>query len=149
DGKAVHREIASDGEYCACGRPALRCSALDPGEVMLDHRRVEIAHAGNHPEHPRKRQNHAADGHGVDEALREPAPENAVDQKAGQRKYGYEPELHDVAWRRQFFMEFTSSIFKVDRFRNTVRIIASPTAASAAATTITKNVNRWPLTSLL
>ncbi len=40
----------------------------------------------------------------------------------------------------QYFIEFTSSIISVARFLNTVRIIASPTAASAAATTITKKL---------
>src|ERR1035441_5865798 len=41
-----------------------------------------------------------------------------------------------------------SSMFKVCRFLKIVRIMASPTAASAAATTITKNANRWPLIDL-
>ena len=36
--------------------------------------------------------------------------------------------------------------FKVERFLNTVRIMASPTAASAAATTITKRLKIWPFT---
>ena len=40
----------------------------------------------------------------------------------------------------QFFIELTSSIFSVPRFLKTVRMIASPTAASAAATTITKKL---------
>ena len=48
----------------------------------------------------------------------------------------------------QYFIELTSSIISVSRFLNTVRMIARPTAASAAATTITKKLKMWPSTCL-
>ena len=43
-------------------------------------------------------------------------------------------------------IELTSSIINVPRFLKTVKIIASPTAASAAATTITKKLKICPST---
>ena len=131
-GEPVHRQIAAD----------VQGAALDPGEVVLGVGRVQVAQAEQRLQDPGEREDHAADGDRVDHALGEPAAEQAVDQKAGQRQDWYEPELH------QFFIESTSSIFKVARFLNTVRIIASPTAASAAATTITKKANRCPFTCL-
>ena len=129
-GETVHRHIAT----------YVQGAALDPGEVVLGVGRVHLAQAEQRLEDPGEREEHAADGDRVDHALGEPAAEQAVDQKAGQRQDWYEPELH------QFFIESTSSIFNVARFLNTVRIIASPTAASAAATTITKKVKRCPST---
>src|SRR5262249_5554517 len=89
---------------------------------------------------PGERQQHGADRDGVNGAFRQAPAQDPVEQESGEGKNGDEPELH------QSFIEFTSSMFKVARFLNTVRIMASPTAASAAATTITKRLKIWPFT---
>jgi len=55
---------------------------------------IHLAETQDGLEHPRKGQNHAADRNGADEALGKPAAEDAVDNEACQREYGYEPQSH-------------------------------------------------------
>src|SRR6266498_5278663 len=76
--------------------------------------------------------------HGRDNSAREPLAEQAIDRGAGKRQQRYQPKMQVG---RHSLSRFTWSIFNVSRVRNTAIMMASPTAASAAATTITKNTN--------
>src|ERR1700682_3023769 len=67
--------------------------------------------------------------------------ENAVDRGSRQRQNRNQPEIE---MRRHSLSRFTWSTFSVSRVRYTAMMIASPTAASAAATTITKKTNTCP-----
>ncbi len=109
----------------------------------MNRRGRQIAGARVNLQHPGERQQHAGDRDQIDESFRELPAEYAVEQKPEKGEGGNEPEI-----LHQFFSESISSMFSVARFLNTVRMIARPTAASAAATTITKNVKMLPLTSL-
>src|ERR1051325_9604312 len=64
--------------------------------------------------------------------------EDAVEQKTGERN------KDDIADEVHHFMMLISSIFTVCLLRKSAMTIASPTAASAAATAITKKTNTWP-----
>src|ERR1039458_3168825 len=70
-----------------------------PGEVPLGVGVAEIEPQES-LEDPREGERHAADRDGVDDAFGKAPPEQAVNQKARQRKYRYEPELHRSAWKR-------------------------------------------------
>src|ERR1039458_7283014 len=99
----------------------------------------------DNPQNPEKRKRHAADRDGSDHGLRKPASENTVDQKSGERQQRDQPEVEiEILIHAQFFMVSISSMLNVARFLNTVTMMARPTAASAAATTITKNAKMWP-----
>src|SRR6185312_11201220 len=133
-GQLVDREIAAH----------LERAALQPGEVVLvDRIGREVARRRINLQHETKGRDDAQNRDQFDHGLRQFAPKNAVDQKANERQRGDDPEI-----LHQFLRESTSSMFRVVRFLNTVRMMARPTAASAAATTITKKVNRWPATCL-
>src|SRR5215472_67978 len=73
-----------------------------------------------------------------------PLPGHAIHtaRRAHQRQQGNHPKIQVLVHN---FSRFTWSTFKVSRVRKTEMMIASPTAASAAATTITKNTKTWPL----
>ena len=133
-GQLVDGEIPADVE----------CAALNPGEVVfVDRVRADVARRHIHLHHQGERQHDAQDRDQINQRLRKSAPDNTVDQKTNEGERGDDPEI-----LHQFLSESTSSMFRVVRFLNTVRIMARPTAASAAATTITKNVKMWPLTCL-
>src|SRR6185312_361346 len=70
---------------------------------------------------------------------------DAIDGRANQRQDRDQPQI-EIGTRSHSLSRFTWSTFKVSRVRKTARTIASPTAASAAATTITKNTKTCPLT---
>src|SRR5208282_834631 len=80
-------------------------------------------------------------GHGSDRLPRKALSEEAVDGSADQRQHRNQPEMQI---RRHSLSRFTWSTFKVSRVRYTEIMMASPTAASAAATTITKKTNTCP-----
>src|SRR5713226_7380808 len=117
---------------------------------MLDVLGLERAQPHECLHRPRERERHRSDSEQIDHRLRHPAAEEAVDQEAEEREDRDEPKLHLFRPRMnaderkysscQYFIELTSSIISVCRFLNTVKIIASPTAASAAATTMTKKL---------
>src|SRR5438067_443437 len=71
-----------------------------------------------------------------------PPSEQPIDGGPDQRQQRNQPE---VEVHVHSFSRFTSSTFNVSRVRKIEMMIASPTAASAAATTITKNTNTCPL----
>ena len=81
-------------------------------------------------------------GDGLDQRVREAAAEKSVDRRSDSGNTG-------ISQRCKFlvisFSRFTRSTFKVSRVRNTAMMMASPTAASAAATTMTKKTKTWPL----
>src|SRR5262245_52526023 len=101
---------------------------------------LQIAQADESLDDPGERQQHGAYGERIDGGFRQAPAQDPIEQESGEGEDGNEPELH------QFFIELTSSILSVERFLNTVRIIARPTAASAAATTITKRLKICPFT---
>src|SRR5271169_4368160 len=74
--------------------------------------------------------------HGLGKAL----AQQPINSGAGKRQQRNDPEMKAHSLRR-----FTRSTFRVSRVRNTEIMIARPTAASAAATTMTKNTNTCPL----
>src|SRR5438045_1729402 len=81
-------------------------------------------------------------GHSSYRRARKLLPEQAVDGRANQRQQGNPPQMQV---RRHSLSRFTWSTFRVSRVRYTAMMMASPTAASAAATTITKKTKIWPL----
>src|ERR1019366_6505046 len=134
-----HRELV-DGEIPA----DVEFAALNPGEVVfVKGGRGEIARGHENLHDPAEREDDTEHGDQVDQRLRKFAAEDAVDQEPDEGQDGNEPEI-----LHQFFRELISSMFRVSRFLNTVRMMARPTAASAAATTITKNVKMCPATCL-
>src|SRR5262249_58418030 len=78
--------------------------------------------------------------HGV---FKTPA-EEPVDGRTNERQHGDDPKIEVLV---HSFSRFTWSTFRVSRVRKTEIIIARPTAASAAATTITKKTKTWPLSA--
>ena len=83
--------------------------------------------------------------HCADDGARQPSPQRPVDQEAGEGKQRNEPEIacgHGV----HDFIRSISLTFSVWRVRKMERMMARPTAASAAATTITKKTKICPLT---
>src|SRR5450755_1692499 len=99
----------------------MKCAAFDPGEVMgVERSGAPVAGRAGF-EHPEERENHAADGDGVDYRLRQLAPKDAVDQESQEREGRNEPEFE-----HQFLRVSISSMFRVERFLNTVRMMASP-----------------------
>src|SRR5438093_2639447 len=74
----------------------------------------------------------------------EPLPEETVQRRTNQRQDWDQPEIE--VWGHSL-SRFTRSTFKVSRVRYTAMMMASPTAASAAATTITKKTNTCPLSA--
>src|SRR5579862_6495738 len=77
-----------------------------------------------------------------DRLLRQTASEETIDRCANQGQNRDQPQIEG---RRHNFSKFTWSTFRVSRVRKTAMIMASPTVASAAATTITKNTKTCPL----
>src|SRR5215469_7838880 len=76
--------------------------------------------------------------------LRQPASQESIDK---------EPEEGQQRYQRQYEQRFVHSFIRsirstasVARARKMAMMMASPTAASAAATTMTKNTKIWPFT---
>src|SRR5579859_3041919 len=80
-------------------------------------------------------------GHELDDGFRKTPSEKAIDGRAGQRQQWNDPEIEIFGHN---FSKFTRSTLSVSRVRKTAMMMAKPTVASAAATTITKNTNTWP-----
>src|SRR5262249_27004004 len=88
-GEAVHHKVTVDVEG----------AALNPGEIVLRVRRVQIAERHHRFQHPGEREYDAADGEDIHQALGKAPAEQAVDHESGEREDGYEPELHLVFHR--------------------------------------------------
>src|ERR1700751_4187113 len=108
----------------------LRVRQLERREAGRD---VQRHHEGRAAEAQRNRR------HGLP---RKAPAHKTVNGRADERQYRNQPQMKRG---RHNFNRFTWSIFRVSRVRNTAMIIANPTVASAAATTITKNTNTCPL----
>src|SRR6266498_4482282 len=84
------------------------------------------------------------EGHSSHNSAREPLSHQPIDCGADQRQDRDQPKI-EIGLRGHSLSKFTWSIFNVSRVRKTAIMMASPTAASAAATTITKKTNTCPL----
>src|SRR5215510_3698946 len=91
---------------------------------------------------PRERSRSKEQSHGADHGVLEATSEQPVDGCAYQGQHRNDPKIQVLVHN---FSSFTWSTFKVSRVRKTEIMIASPTAASAAATTITKKTKICPL----
>src|SRR6266480_1442044 len=143
----------------------------DPGNDQQHHQRelIEIeseiclevsgANPSGHGLHVRRRQGREPDRdpkrHGESGAAErechccngsrgKPAAKETVDGGADQRQQRNQPEMQV---RGHSLSRFTRSTSKVSRVRYTAMMMASPTAASAAATTITKKTKTCPLSA--
>src|SRR5216684_2978934 len=90
----------------------------------------------------RERKARARDAGDVHPALWPGLSEQTVQRRAQQRQRGNDPEVFEN--EHQNLSRSTRSTLSVCRLRAIKMMIASPTAASAAATTMTKNTNTWP-----
>src|SRR6202040_1932825 len=82
-----------------------------------------------------KRKSRRADGYRVNDRVRPLGAEKSIDRRAKQRQRGNDPEI--VQYGHQSLSKLTSSTFSVLRLRVIMMMMPRPTAASAAATTIT------------
>src|SRR5437773_30226 len=96
------------------------------------------------PQRPRERRATKRHRDSGNSSARELFPEEAVNRRAGKRQQRDDPEIQ-IAIRSHSLSRFTWSMLRVSRVRYTAMMIAKPTAASAAATTITKNTKTWQL----
>src|SRR5262249_20326757 len=95
------------------------------------------------PQRPNERRGREQKRHRRNHGLFEMASEEAVDGRAGQRQQRDHPKIEVGVGHN--FSKFTRSTFRVSRVLKISIMMPSPTAASAAATTITKKTNTWPL----
>src|SRR6266403_1575086 len=120
-------------------------SGDDPGEVLLDPGDIfwrEVGEFADGFERGQERETGGTDGDGVDELVRPLGAEKAVDRRAEERQRGNDPEI--VENGHQSLSKSTFSTFSDLRLREIMMMMPSPTAASAAATTITKRTKTWP-----
>src|SRR3954469_25581577 len=94
-------------------------------------------------EDPQKRRRGEDEREGRDKRLRQRTDEQAIQQKADEGQNRDKPEMEAVV---HSFIRFTWSTLSVFRARKIAMMMASPTAASAAATTMTKKTKICPLT---
>ena len=117
-----------------------------PGGVRLDMRDLRGGHSEElccNPNGVSERRRGRTQRDGIDQRLGEALAQQAVDRGARQREQGNDLEVQVHSLRR-----FTRSTFNVSRVRKTAMMMARPTAASAAATTITKKTKMWPSSDL-
>src|SRR5271157_1642313 len=130
-----------------------------PGAIALDMGNLigrQASELRRDPKRIGKRRRRAAQRQGVDQRPGKAFAQQSVDGGSRQRQQWNDPQVHIVCSRgprRPFparmgrlynFSKFTRSTLSVSRVRNTAMIMAKPTAASAAATTITKNTKMCP-----
>src|SRR4029077_12931239 len=89
-----------------------------------------------------ERERHRTDRNGIHRSLRPIVAQKAVDGGARQRQRENDPEM--IEYEHQNLSRFTRSTLSDWRFCAMVRMMARPTADSAAATTITKRTNTSP-----
>src|SRR5205814_6740447 len=82
--------------------------------------------------------------HRYERLARKALAKQPIDGPADERQQRDEPKIK-IGILPHNLSRLTWSMFKVSRVRNSAMMIARPTAASAAATTITKNTNTCPL----
>src|SRR5882762_7938179 len=134
-GEMVNLEVEAGAEI----------SGDDPGEVLLDPRDIfwsKLREFADSFKRGQEREAGGTDGDGVDELVRPLGAEKAVDRRAEERQRGNNPEI--VENRHQSLSKSTVSTFSDLRLREIMMMMPRPTAASAAATTITKRTKTWP-----
>ena len=81
---------------------------------------------------------------GGDETPRQPGAEDSIEQEAGEGQQRNQPEMERLV---HSFIRSMRSTASVARARKTAMMMARPTAASAAATIMTKKTKIWPFTA--
>src|SRR5258707_5897961 len=142
EGQVVDSEGEADGEAGDCN-PRLTNDLDDAGSAFALHEDPE-------PRDDRRRGRGADERDSRDERARQLAADGSVDEEAGEGKQRNQPEVVVVCrgcgHRGHDFIRSTESTFSVSRVRKMAMMMARPTAASAAATTITKKTKIWPET---
>jgi hypothetical protein len=115
----------------------------DPGAVALDVGQRERREAVIDAQNPKKRSRGKDQRDSGDQRFGQAMAEEPVQQKADERQNRDEPQMKAVV---HSFIRFTWSTLSVFRVRKIEMMMASPTAASAAATTMTKKTKICPLT---
>ncbi len=115
-----------------------------PGEVVVKvrQRAAEMPELANQFGDGNERKRHGTYGYSVHSRLLPVLPEQAVDRRTRKRQRQNDPEM--VEYGHQNLSRFTRSTLSDSRFCVSVITIASPTAASAAATTMTKKTKTRP-----
>src|SRR5579862_3976892 len=141
-----NHEQHDDGELIDLQREIDAEGAGDhPGEIVADVGNLigaQLKELANELGHGEKGKRDGADGDGVDRRLRPALAEKAVDRRTGERQRENDPEMAE--YRHQNLSRFTRSTLRDSRLRRSMITIARPTAASAAATTITKKTKTNP-----
>ncbi len=154
DEKHDQRELVEDkGEIdveCADGEPGIRKSLRkgkgERGDLPATR---TTGRSGDHG-HCSRAQHQCEGGqwreHADDcgEASRPPGAEDSVEQEAQERKQRDQPKMGRLV---HSFIRSIRSTDNVARARKTAMMMARPTAASAAATIMTKKTKIWPRTS--
>src|SRR5713101_9341631 len=135
-GELVHLQIKA--------RPEIPRS--NPGEEFLAEENLPRFKKFTHRlERAGERKSRRPQRHPVHGLVRPLGAKKSVDRRAQQRQQRNNPEiLEHWAGRHQSFIRSTRSTFSVCRLRAIRMMIPRPTAASAAATTITNNTKTWP-----
>src|SRR5581483_3919727 len=116
----------------------------DPIEEFLAEK-LPVAHVHEFPhrlEREQERKPGRAERHAADGLVRPLRAEQAVDRAAQQRKQRNDPQLFE--YRHYSLSRSTRSTFKDRRLRWIRMMMPSPTAASAAATTMTNSTKTCP-----
>ncbi len=122
----------------------------DPGlaDDLNGLRRARSLHDDPEPTDDRGRNGGADECDGGDQRARQLAADGSIDEEAGEGKQRNQPEIVVVCGDRRHrghdFIRSTESTFSVSRVRKMAMMMARPTAASAAATTMTKKTKIWP-----
>src|SRR6266581_445853 len=138
-------ELQREGDLQVAHREPVPIADHDRGR-RVELRQLEHGHRGG-----RERQHEHSDADQRDGALgaRRGERQRAVHHEPGERQRRHHPEQRERRKRGQRHQPLSRLMFcksTVWRCRYTARMIASPTAASAAATAMTKNTKIWPAT---
>src|SRR5215470_12827950 len=132
----VHLQIEAGAEGSCCN-PGEEFFAEEhlPGVEELPHRF----------ERAQKRKSRRADGRDVDVLVRPLRAEKSIDRRTEQRQQRNNPQVFEHRMsRHQSLSRSTRSTLSVCRLRAITMMIPRPTAASAAATTITNKTKTCP-----
>src|ERR1700690_2850194 len=114
----------------------------DPRRVSLNVGKGGRRETGVDTQDQQKRRSGEDQPNRRDQRLRQAMAEQAIQQKADKGQNRNKPEMEAVV---HSFIKFTWSTLSVFRARKIAMMMASPTAASAAATTMTKKTKTCPL----
>ena len=128
------------------GKVGVENSGLNPWPEGFDIRQRQRRKARRDIQDEQKRRGGKEQRDRRNDRVRQFSAQQPVQQKAGEGQQRNQPEMQ-CGRAGHSFIRSIESTFRVFRVRKIAMMMASPTAASAAATTITKNTNIWPLTS--